>query len=129
MRQARSFLVIAEDPQRLFLISNTLHRKFPNAVVQTCRESQPALAVAKSQALDAIIVNRSTDLDEIPLVVQLHAATPTPIVVMSGHHGEREFIAAGASRHLHPERWLLIGTVVGDLIGAHPAEPSKQLAP
>ena len=45
MRQARCFLVVAEDSERLMLISTTLHRKFPNAVVRTCRDSEPALAI------------------------------------------------------------------------------------
>lgn len=78
MRQAPSFLVIVEDPDRLFLISTTLHRKFPNSVVQTCRDSHAALEVAREKRLDAIVANRSTDRDELPLLESLRAITRRP---------------------------------------------------
>ena len=121
MRQSRAFLVVAADPERLFLISNTLHRKFPNSVVQTCRDSEAAIEVAKSQKLDAIVAHHSTDLDEIPLLELLLAVTRVPIVVVSNYHNRERALAAGASAYLHPDEWLLIGTVVGNSIGASPA--------
>lgn len=40
MRTIRTFLVVADDPERLMLVSTTLQRKFPNAVVQTCHRDQ-----------------------------------------------------------------------------------------
>ena len=119
MLHARCFLVVAEDPERLLLITTTLHRRFPNSTVQTCRDSQPAIRVAQSQKLDAIITHRATDLDEIPLVGQLRQATDAAIVALAGRHDEKKIIAAGATRHLHPEQWLLVATTVADAIGAH----------
>lgn len=122
MRQPRTFLVIAEDPQRLLLISTTLHRKFPNSVVQTCRDSEAAIGVASTTHLDAIITTQSSDLDPVPLVEQLRAASTAPIVAMAAPLDEPRALAAGASRFLHHEQWLLIGTTVGELLGARPAE-------
>lgn len=104
------------------LVSTTLHRKFPNAVVQTCRDAETAIEVAKSQRLDAIVAQRGADADELPLVEGLRAVTTVPIVLMSGAHHESTAIAAGASHFLHRDEWLLIGTVVAKLIGASPAE-------
>jgi hypothetical protein len=126
MRQPRSFLVVAEDPERLFLFSTTLHRKFPNSIVQTCRDSQAAQEVARTQWLDAIVANRSTDLDELPLLGCLRAVTATPIVAISSAQHAGEAIAGGAARHLNPEQWLLVGTIVGELIGAQPNPGSSQ---
>lgn len=120
MRQSRSFLVIADDSERLFLVSNTLHRKFPNSVVQTCRDASAAIEVARTQRLDAIVAHRSTELDEISLVQQLCAVTTAPIVAVTRRDQEVAALAAGASKQLAPEQWLLIGQTVGDLIGAHP---------
>jgi hypothetical protein len=57
MRESRIFLVVVENAERLSLISTTLHRKFPNSAVLTCRESEPALVIARGQRLDAIIAN------------------------------------------------------------------------
>jgi DNA-binding NarL/FixJ family response regulator len=118
MRQSRTFLVVAEDAERLFLISTTLHRKFPCSVVQTCRDSEAALEVARTQQLDAIVATRSTDLDEIPLLESLRAVTSTPIVLMSDPHQAQQAMAAGAAGYLNTEQWLLVGTTVGELIGA-----------
>jgi CheY-like chemotaxis protein len=56
MRKVRTFLVVADDPERLMLVSTTLHRKFPNSVVQTCRDSEIAIEIARAQNLDAIVV-------------------------------------------------------------------------
>lgn len=118
MLLARCFLVVAEDPERLLLLTTTLHRRFPNSTVQTCRDTQPALRVAQSQKLDAIITHRATDLDEIPLVEQLRHVTEVPIVALAGQHDEKKIIAAGATRHLHPDQWLLAATTVAEAIGA-----------
>lgn len=122
MRHARTFLVVAEDPERLLLLSTTLHRKFPNAIVQTCRDSEAALDVARTQKLDAVIANRSTDLDELPLVENLRATTTAPIVLVSGADYEPLARTAGASAFLLHDRWLLIGNIVSELIGARPRE-------
>src|SRR5687767_6928143 len=97
MRTIRTFLVVVDDPERLMLVSTTLHRKFPNAIVQTCRDSEAAVAVARAQRLDAIVVQRGADSDELPLVEELRTVTTVPIVLMSGAHHERLAIEAGAS--------------------------------
>lgn len=118
MQLPRTFLVVAEDTERLFLISNTLHRKFPNAVVQTCRDSEAAIAAASAQRLDAIVAQRSTDLDEIPLVRRLRGATRVPIVLMAAwDHAERAK-EAGATRFVNQDEWLTIGTAVAVAIAA-----------
>src|SRR5688572_28648404 len=120
MLQSRTFLVVADDPDRLLLLSTTLHRKFPNAVVQTCRESEAAVQVARSQRLDAVVTCRSTDMDELPLVEALRRVTAVPIVLVSAAHHEKNAPEAGASAFLDRDRWLMIGTVVSDLVGAKP---------
>jgi DNA-binding NarL/FixJ family response regulator len=76
------------------------------------------LEVARTQQLDAIVATRSTDLDEIPLLESLRAVTSTPIVLMSDPHQAQQAMAAGAAGYLNTEQWLLVGTTVGELIGA-----------
>jgi CheY-like chemotaxis protein len=118
MKKSRAFLVVADDPERLMLISTTLHRKFSNAVVETCRDSEAALEVAKNQQFDAIVTHRSLDMDELPLLEHLRAVTAVPIVVMSGSHSEDGAMASGASHFLRDDQWLLIGSVVAKILGA-----------
>ena len=121
MKTARSFLVVADDPERLMLVSTTLHRKFPNAIVQTCRDSDAAIVVARDHTLDAIVAQRSSDLDELPLVKSLRAVTTAPIVLMSGAHQGQVATQAGASYFLRRDQWLLVGSAVANLIGANPS--------
>lgn len=120
MREARSFLVVAEDADRLMLISAALHRKFPNAVVQTCRDGEAAFVAVQAQKLDAIVALRSTDFDELPLVENLRSRIAVPIVLVSGAEHERFATDAGATTFLHRDRWLMIGNVVAEVIGARP---------
>lgn len=121
MRKARTFLVIADDPEQLMLITTTLYRKFPNAVVLTCRDSAAALEVTRTQRLDAIVAQRSSDMKELPLVEVLRAKTSAPILLMSGERHEEAAVAAGVSQVLSHDQWLLVGTSIARLIGANPA--------
>jgi DNA-binding response OmpR family regulator len=118
MRQARCILVIAEDPDRLMLISAALHRKFPNAVVQTCRDGDAALQAVERQKLDAIVALRSTDLDELPLVESLRRMSAVPILLLGTAEHRKLAVSAGASRFLEREGWLLVGKVVAEMIRA-----------
>lgn len=118
MREARSFLVIAEDADRLMLISAALHRKFSNAVVQTCRDGEAAFEGVQARKLDAIVALRSTDFDELPLVENLRSRTAVPIILVSGSEHEKLAASVGASAFLHRDRWLMIGNVVAEVIGA-----------
>ena len=120
MKKARSFLVVTDDPERLMLVSTTLHRKFPNAIIQTCRDSVAAIVVACNRDLDAIVAQRSSDLDELPLLECLRAVTTLPIVLMSAAHHGQAATQAGASFSLRHDQWLLIGSAVASLIGAEP---------
>lgn len=117
MCKARCFLVIAEDPERLTLLSATLFRRFPNSVVHSCCDAEAALLAATAQNLEAIIAHRSTDMDEIPLLEYLRAATSAPIIALSGYPYEEAAKLAGASRFLHLEQSLLISNVVAEVIG------------
>jgi DNA-binding response OmpR family regulator len=120
MRHICSLLVIAEDSERLFLFANTLTRKFPNSIVQTCRDGNAATTIAQSVRLDAIIVHRASDLDEIPLVEHLRAITSAPIIAMVREHQAEAARVAGADRCLRPEQWLLVGSAVADLVRTRP---------
>ena len=104
------------------LVCATLHRKFPNAAVRTASEPQAALNVARAQKMDAIVVQRETESDELALVEVLRAVTKAPIVLMSAGHNERAASFAGASYFLHHGQWLLVGTVVAKLISAKPVD-------
>jgi DNA-binding NtrC family response regulator len=121
MLASRTFLVVAGDPDRLMLLSAVLQRKFINATVVTCRDAETALQAIRAQLFDAIVTSRSTDRGALALVKALRRKSATPIVLVSGPQDEKRAAASGASRFLESDRWLLIGNVVAELLGARAA--------
>ncbi len=119
------FLVVDDVPENRFLLAKTLLRKFPEALVQECQLSTPAILAAKSE-LTAIIVHRSEDLDGPALIAALRKVNPKAALVMvSGRDSCPEAFTAGADAFLNYDAWLRIGTVVEDLLRAraHSAPP------
>jgi len=118
MRSARNFLIICDDTHRLMLLLSVLHRVFPNSVVQTYRQAEPALEAVRRHVFDAIIACRATDSDAILLIKELRRVTPAPILSIADASDGEKVLAAGATQFLDSERWLLTGKIVADMIGA-----------
>lgn len=116
MDSAHCYLVVAEDPARLSHVTATLHRRFPKAVVQTCCDSALAIEAMRSRRTDAIVVHRSSDMDEIPLIEALRSTSRAPIISFIGRQRQEQALAAGATRCLEPEEWLLVGSVIAELL-------------
>jgi len=122
MKPLPKFLIIDDVEENRFLISKTLLRKFPGALVQECEETAPALAAAQHDRLAAIIVHRSTELSGPAVIAKLRRLNPSvPIVMVSGRESCPEAIEAGANAFLNYEAWLRIGTVVEDVMDAERA--------
>lgn len=117
MRRPRRFLVVADDTELLFLLSGVLHRKFPNANVQTCRDLDAALEAAV-RPLDAVVASRSAGTEPAELIAALSAAGAAPLVAVSNELTVVQALAAGATRLIRPDEWLLVGTITAEVIGA-----------
>jgi CheY-like chemotaxis protein len=101
------FLVIDDHDDHRFLLVKTLLRKFPHAAVQECQNGETALELARTEAYAAIV----------DLVRRLRELEPNvPIVMVSGIDRTSAALAAGATRFLHYDEWLRIGTVVTELL-------------
>lgn len=115
---AQKFLIVDDNPDSRFLLVKTLLRKFPQAVVQECQQSDPAVAIARSENPTAIIAHRTEDADGVTLIRLLRRVNATvPIVMVSGYDRAKEAFDAGATRFLNYDEWLRIGTLVADVIG------------
>jgi CheY-like chemotaxis protein len=118
MQSRNKFLVIDDNPDSRFLLVKTLLRKFPDAVVQECQSSLPAIDCAKSDGVSTIILHRASDADGELLIRLIRRVNSTvPIVMVSGYDRSQIALAAGANCFLNYDEWLRIGTVVGDLLG------------
>jgi CheY-like chemotaxis protein len=115
----RKFLVVDDNHDSRFLLTKTLLRRFPQAVVQECQESEPAQSEARSGELDAIIAHRASDMDGLTLIRSLRRVNATiPIVMVSGIDRTAQALEAGATEFLNYDQWQRIGLVVAARFGA-----------
>jgi len=127
------FLLIDDNADNRFLLAKTLIRKYPNALVQECQDSEPALLAARRPSLTAIVVHRASDIDGLPLVEMLRKSRPTlPILFVSGADFRTAAFEMGATAFLHYDAWLRVGAVVEDMlrtaISAPRTAPDPQVA-
>jgi len=123
MTAVPKFLIVDNVAENRFLLANTLLRKFPQAIVQECQHSAPALAAAAHDHLAAIAVHRAEDMDGVDLVARLRRLNLTvPIIMLSGSGSCPEAITAGASMFLNHKAWLRLDTVVAEALAAQPIE-------
>ena len=127
MLRPRKFLLVDENADGRSLLARTLHRKFPQSLTLECIDADTAVSTAKSENLDAIIIHRA-DLPGVEIIRLIRALNPTvPILAVSGFDRAKESAAAGANRFLNYDQWLLVGTVVAEMLGLSVvSEPSKQ---
>jgi DNA-binding NtrC family response regulator len=125
MPSFHEFLVVDDHVDNRFLLTKTLIRKFPNALIQECQESSVAMNAVARRELTAAIVHRAADADGLDLIMNMRAANPMlPILYVSGVDKREQGLRAGATAFLHYDAWLSVGTAVDDMLmngkTAHP---------
>src|SRR3954469_22517062 len=99
------FLIVDDHVDNRFLLTKTLIRKFPRALILECRDSVAALQAVKRPNLTAVIVHRADDVDGLPLIEMLRNENRSvPILYVSTTRREEAF-AAGASAFLNYDAW------------------------
>lgn len=120
----RCFLVVDGNPDTRSLLSRTLARKFPGALLSECVGADEAVEVAASERWDAIVVHRPFEMSPEAAVRELRVVAPcTPIVLMT-EAGIEPAVEAGASTFLEFDAWLMLGPVVADLLQEVSRNPS-----
>jgi DNA-binding NarL/FixJ family response regulator len=115
MQATEKFLVIDFHAESRFLLVKTLQRKYPNSVIRECDDADNAVQIARAEHLSAIVAHRTFETTGAELVRLLRAVdSRVPIVMVSGIDREDEMLAAGATKFLHYDQWLRIGTVVAE---------------
>jgi CheY-like chemotaxis protein len=108
----------------------TLLRKFPQAILQETQDGESALALARTEPLDALVVHRAAEIDGITLIQLLRQQNADlPIVMVSGIDRERQALEAGANTFLSYDAWLRIGTVVSEILAAKAASAVSPVEP
>jgi DNA-binding NtrC family response regulator len=111
------FLVIDENSDGRFLLSKTLLRAFPNAMVVECRSADTAFHVLQTEEVAAILSHRTLEFDGAGLVRELRKLNAeVPIVMVSGFDREKLALEAGATRFFNYDQWPRIGIFVAELL-------------
>jgi CheY-like chemotaxis protein len=119
-----TFLLVELNPEGADLLSRTLSRKFPGAIILSKQHVEDAIQVAAMHALDAIVVHRSIETSGEHLVRLLRSAQPNaPIVMISSVDRASEAKAAGADGFLLYDAWLMLGGVIADLLKRGSRQP------
>jgi ActR/RegA family two-component response regulator len=114
---AQKFLVIDYNPDGLALLARTMMRKFPHAMLMQCLEPDAAVAAARAERLDAVVVHRPLLVEGVEMIRLLREVDPdVPILMVSGIDRTNEAIKAGATRFLPFDEWLKVGTVVAEML-------------
>lgn len=118
------FLVIDENPDGRFLLSKTLLRAFPNAMVVECRSADTAFQVLQTERVAAILSHRTLEFDGASLVRELRKInSDVAIVMVSGFDREKIALEAGATRFFNYDQWPRIGIFVSELLAGAPTAP------
>ena len=89
-----------------------------------CEDADAAVAIIRSEVLDAVIVHRAADVDGATLTKLLRDSNPQVMIVMvSGFDRAKEARDAGATTFLSYDEWLRVGTVVADELKARESKP------
>lgn len=126
------FLVVDHHPDSRFLLVKTLQRKFPNARIEEAEDGEDAIARVGSTRFDTIVTHRTREFLGIELVGKLREKdNQVPIVMVSGIERTEPALAAGADGFLLYDEWLLIGTMVQQLlaVGRKPHFVSLEIMP
>lgn len=114
------FLIVDDNPDGRFLVSKTLLRKFPKAVISECQDSGAAMRILEKEHVSLIISHRTFEMEGIDLIREFRSRNATvPILMMSGIDRREAALAAGANAFLTYEGWLMVGNHVATLL-THP---------
>lgn len=114
---ALKFLIVDDHADGRSLVTRTLLRKFPTAAIIECVDATTAIDLAGTESIDAAIVHRAGEVPGVDLVQFLrHVNRDLVILMISGRDQTEAAMAAGATRFMNYDEWLMIGTVVAELL-------------
>jgi hypothetical protein len=117
MLSPHHFLVVAESDDDRKIYSRTLLRRFPKTAVTEVGVAAGLLLGAQAQHCTGAVVNITGAGNALRLVSVLRAVNPRlPIVAVCTVDRSIDAFAAGASRFLLSGEWLMIGSVLAEVV-------------
>jgi CheY-like chemotaxis protein len=113
----RRFLLVELNTQGFALMERTLSRRFPGAELHNFVDGREAAQRLSEGQFDAVIVHRAIAMEGVEVVRELRAINgQIPIVMMSSVNRAAAATEAGATTFLPYDAWLLLGTVLDELL-------------
>jgi hypothetical protein len=117
----QQFVVVSDSEEERMLYARTLLRKFPAAVIVECRVDAAALMLERAADFTGVAVHFGSSPEIRAFVENLRQiARQLPIVSLSGFDRSIDALAAGTSRFLPADQWLMLGVVMQDLLANPP---------
>jgi DNA-binding response OmpR family regulator len=111
---------VDDNPEGMFILTRTLNRKLPKAVMVECTDSDAAVVEAQDASVSVAVLHRSSDMDGLPLIERIRAANSSiPILYLATSSQESAAVRCGATKFLHYDKWLLVGEIVSGLLIPH----------
>lgn len=118
----KKFLVVDDNADGRALLGRTLIRKFPSAAIVECGDGNTAITLAGTEHFDGIVVHRAGEFDGESLVRSLRqVARDVAIIMVSGVDRTAAAMAAGATAFLEYDRWLMLGSLVEEILNGDAA--------
>lgn len=121
------FLLIDGDREGFSHYGRILLRKFPQAAVVESKSAPEALQLIADPALSAVVCHGAQGVRAEELIPQLRRRRPDlPIIWVSSGPAKVAARDIGADRYLPFEEWLMVGTLLGELVGlTSPPGPAR----
>jgi DNA-binding response OmpR family regulator len=115
-------LIIDDNSDHRLLLSKTLLRKFPHAVLVECRSAEAAVNILKSERVTLVVAHRAHEVADAGLIRALRSADAVvPIIAVAGADQKGETLAAGATQFHDLDEWLMIGNAAAALLDQPPS--------
>lgn len=117
MQSPHHFLVVAESADDRLRYTRTLLRKFPQAAITDSGIAGALLLATQAEHCNGAVVNITGAGNALRLVAALRGVNPRmPLIALCAVDRSVDAFAVGASRFLLNAEWLMIGTLMAEVI-------------
>jgi CheY-like chemotaxis protein len=114
------FLLVDDLAENRLLITKTILKRFPNAVVHECQDAATAVAFATHEHLSAVVAHRTAEIDGETLAAMIHRGNAAiPIVLISGRPSQTTPLI-GVMAVIGWDEWQTTADILAEIVGSRP---------
>jgi DNA-binding NtrC family response regulator len=118
-------LVIDYDADNALLLTRSIRRKFPSALVVQSRDAVTTLTNVIEQKFDVLVVHRTEQIPAVELIKTVRKLDEQVVIIaVSGFDRSEDVLKAGATGFLRYDEWLRLGTVIANALQFREKSPA-----